>query len=84
MLLQTINELGKGNIEGIVQSSSSIFKDGTLHHAQKIFTETCEINWNNNTNSIHDLILGLSPYPAAFTFLQGKKLKIFCAEKGNR
>lgn len=81
LLLQTINGLAKGNIEGIVQSSSSIFKDGTLHHAPKIFTETCEINWNNNTNSIHNLIRGLSPYPAAFTFLQGKKLKIFSAEK---
>ncbi|HEY8660117.1 MAG TPA: methionyl-tRNA formyltransferase [Hanamia sp.] len=81
LLLQTINGLAKGNIEEIVQSSSSIFKDETLHHAPKIFTETCEINWNNNTNSIHNLILGLSPYPAAFTFLQGKKLKIFSAEK---
>jgi methionyl-tRNA formyltransferase len=81
LLLQTINGLANGNIEEIVQSSSSIFKDGTLHHAPKIFTETCEINWNNNTNSIHNLIRGLSPYPAAFTFLQGKKLKIFSAEK---
>jgi len=81
LLLKTINGLAKGNIEEIVQSSSSIFKDGTLHHAPKIFTETCEINWNNNTNSIHNLIRGLSPYPAAFTFLQGKKLKIFSAEK---
>jgi methionyl-tRNA formyltransferase len=62
LLLQTINGLANGNIEEIVQSSSSIFKDGTLH-------------------SIHNLIRGLSPYPAAFTFLQGKKLKIFSAEK---
>ena len=50
-------------------------------HAPKIFTETCEINWNKDVNEIYNLIRGLSPYPAAFTFLQGKKLKIFSAEK---
>jgi len=50
-------------------------------HAPKIFTETCEINWNSEIYEIYNLIRGLSPYPAAFTFLQGKKLKIFSAEK---
>jgi methionyl-tRNA formyltransferase len=51
-----------------------------LKHAPKIFTETCEINWNNNAESILNLIRGLSPYPAAFTFLAGKRLKIFSAK----
>jgi methionyl-tRNA formyltransferase len=52
-----------------------------LHHAPKIFTETCEIKWQKNVDEIYDLIRGLSPYPAAFTFLKERKLKIFNAKK---
>lgn len=52
-----------------------------LHHAPKIFTETCEINWNKPVDEVYNLIRGLSPYPAAFTFLDNKKLKIYTAKK---
>jgi len=52
-----------------------------LKHAPKIFTDTCEINWNKTVEEIYNLIRGLAPYPAAFTYLQGKKLKIYKAEK---
>lgn len=76
LLLKTINELQKGNLKDIAQSNSLI-----LRHAPKIFTETCEINWNKNVKEIFNLIRGLSPYPAAFTFLNEKKLKIFLAQK---
>lgn len=48
--------------------------------APKIFTETCKINWEQNCQSVHNLIRGLSPYPAAFTYLDGKKIKIFKSE----
>ena len=50
-------------------------------HAPKIFTETCQIDWHKTTNEVFNLIRGLSPYPTAFTFLAGKKLKIFDAQK---
>ena len=52
-----------------------------LKHAPKIFTETCQIDWHKTTNEVFNLIRGLSPYPTAFTFLDGKKLKIFSAQK---
>ncbi len=55
--------------------------DKELKHAPKIFTETCKIDWNKSTAEIYNLIRGLSPYPAAFTELHGKKLKIYSAEK---
>jgi methionyl-tRNA formyltransferase len=29
-------------------------------HAPKIFTETCLINWENELNSIHNLVRGTS------------------------
>ena len=51
-----------------------------LKHAPKIFKEDCKIDWNNQAQTIHNLIRGLSPYPTAFTLLNEKNLKIFKAE----
>jgi len=81
LLLTTINKLAKGKLEEIIQPHSSNLAPHTLRHAPKIFTETCEINWKQNVDKIYNLIRGLSPYPAAFTYLNGKKLKIFSSEK---
>ncbi|MBK8522383.1 MAG: methionyl-tRNA formyltransferase [Chitinophagaceae bacterium] len=52
-----------------------------LKHAPKIFTETCRIDWHKPVDEVYNLIRGLAPYPAAFTFLQEKKLKIYKVEK---
>ena len=81
LLLKTIQELEKGNLKEVVQSNTSKLIADTLKHAPKIFTETCEINWEKSTDEIYNFIRGLSPYPAAFTFLNGKKLKIFSSLK---
>ena len=50
-----------------------------LPTAPKIHTDTCRIDWNTSAESVYNLIRGLSPYPAAFTQLDGKLLKIFKA-----
>jgi methionyl-tRNA formyltransferase len=52
-----------------------------LKHAPKIFTETCHIDWTRSTADIYNLIRGLSPFPTAFTELDGKLLKIYRAIK---
>ena len=80
LLLVTINKLSEGKPGEVVQPSA-VTSNEVLQHAPKLFTETCEIKWDKNVNEIYNLIRGLSPYPAAFTFLNGKKLKIFKAEK---
>ena len=51
-----------------------------LKHAPKIFKEDCAIDWNQPAQNIYNKIRGLSPYPAAFTKLNDKTLKIFKAE----
>lgn len=51
-----------------------------LKHASKIFKETCLIDWTKPALEVHNLIRGLSPYPAAFTYLDGKVLKIFASK----
>lgn len=52
-----------------------------LKHAPKIFTETCRIDWNKPVAEVHNLVRGLSPFPGAFTLLNGKTFKIFRAIK---
>jgi len=57
-----------------------------LKPAPKIFKETCEINWHQNSKCIYDFIRGLSPYPGTWTTLvspDGKEttMKLFQAEK---
>ncbi|MBR4046016.1 MAG: methionyl-tRNA formyltransferase [Alistipes sp.] len=41
--------------------------ENTLRPAPKIFKDDCRIDWNNTAESIHNLVRGLSPYPAAWT-----------------
>ena len=52
-----------------------------VKHAPKIFTEHCLINWNTTAEQVHNLIRGLSPYPAAFTHLGSKVLKVYRSSK---
>jgi len=55
--------------------------DSELKPAPKIFTQTSRIDWHKPIDEIHNLIRGLSPYPAAFTELGDKLLKIYRSEK---
>ncbi len=55
--------------------------DTEATHAPKIFPETCVINFDQTTEQVHNFVRGLSPYPTAWTTLDGLKLKIFKTEK---
>ncbi len=52
-----------------------------LKAAPKIFKDFCDINWNQDLQTVYNHIRGLSPYPTAFTSLNGKNLKVFKVEK---
>lgn len=46
--------------------------------APKIFKDTCRIDWEKTAEQAHNLVRGLSPYPAAWTeFDNGLTAKIF-------
>jgi len=81
LLVKTIKGLMDGMVKEISQSESANPKFEILHHAPKIFTETCKIDWSKTVDEIYNLIRGLSPYPAAFTYLNNKILKIYHAKK---
>lgn len=50
--------------------------DGQSNYAPMIDKNVAKIDWSKQANSIHNLVRGLNPAPAAFTELNGKMLKI--------
>lgn len=81
--VSTVDNIFKGNLEGIPQSELTVLE---LKTAPKIFKEICKINWNAPSSEVHNFIRGLSPYPAAWTNLINKKgelksFKIFSSLK---
>jgi methionyl-tRNA formyltransferase len=49
-----------------------------LRPAPKIFKETCELHFDQPVRKLHNLVRGLSPYPAAWTSLNGlSPVKVF-------
>lgn len=98
LLVKTIKGLADGSLQEtpqflIVSSESSDLSAANsrltahdsllLKHAPKLFTQTCQIDWNKPVDEVYNLIRGLAPYPTAFTFLKDKKLKVFTAKKVN-
>lgn len=72
LVLKTVEDIATGNIHALPQDESK-----AIHHAPKIFKETCEIDWKKSAESIHNLVRGLSPYPAAWTRFEDKICKIY-------
>ena len=83
LLLKTVKALEDESLKEQPQSNILHQTSNILRHAPKIFTETCQIDFTKTVDEVFNLVRGLSPYPAAFTFLKGKKLKIFKVEKIN-
>jgi len=79
LLVKTVKAIADKSIEEVPQKNESLGE--AQKHAPKIFTDTCKIDWTKSTGEIYNLIRGLSPYPAAFTFLQDKLLKVYKAKK---
>jgi methionyl-tRNA formyltransferase len=72
LVLKTVQAIEKGKYPSTPQENAREIK-----HAPKIFKETCEINWNQNSKRIIDFVRGLNPYPSAWTTINGKAYKIF-------
>jgi len=82
LLVKTIIGLAEDNLQEISQQSNRVTTNTPLRHAPKITSETCKIDFNSTTVEVYNLIRGLSPFPTAYTTLNGKILKIYRAETG--
>ncbi len=66
-VVETLYLIENGKAEPKVQVDSEDIKT-----AYKLNKENCKIDWNKSGKEIHNLIRGLSPYPAAWTFFKDK------------
>ena len=58
----------KDKVKSISQNKL-LEKDALLKKAPKITKEFCRIDWTKNLREIYNFVRGLSPYPAAYTYL---------------
>jgi methionyl-tRNA formyltransferase len=54
-----------------------------LKPAPKLSRETTEINWNQSAHAIRNFVRGLSPYPSAWTLINGKVFKLYSVSLAN-
>ncbi len=78
LLLETVKGLASGTI---IEKPQPATGNEKLKPAPKIFTETCQIDFSKDVETVYDQVRGLSPYPTAYTFLDEKQLKIYRASK---
>ncbi|MDE6009343.1 MAG: methionyl-tRNA formyltransferase, partial [Muribaculaceae bacterium] len=64
MVAHTVKEIEAGNVNPVPQPA------GDFTPAPKIFKETCKISWSASARDIHNLVRGLSPYPAAWSTME--------------
>jgi methionyl-tRNA formyltransferase len=72
LVLKTVESIANNSYTSTPQPENL-----TIKHAPKIFKETCEINWDQPAETVRNFVRGLSPYPAAWTTIQGKNFKIY-------
>lgn len=80
LVISTVEKIKKGEVETTPQPKNSKIKT-----AYKLNKDNCKINWSKPIDSIHNLIRGLSPYPAAWSTLYNNEekldIKIYSTEK---
>lgn len=82
VLVKTVKGLVDGSLREVAQAILSNGEpQAILKPAPKIHTDTCRINWSQPVENVFNLVRGLSPYPAAFTIMNEKMLKIYKAKK---
>ena len=82
LLVKTVKGIADGSLKEKPQTKLSDGDRQTiLKHAPKIHTDTCRINWSQPVENVFNFVRGLSHYPAAFTIMNEKMLKIYKAKK---
>jgi len=83
-LMEMGSKLVVKTLDGLAENSIIEKPQPEVEHpknAFKIFKEDTRIDWTKNSKEVHQFILGMSPYPAAFTTLkigeEEKGLKIY-------
>lgn len=73
LLLETVRGIEAGTLQARPQD------DAEATPAPKIFHDTCRIDFGLSLGELHNFIRGMSPYPGAWTLLDGEELKLLRA-----
>lgn len=73
LLIDTIEKMKEGTITPIKQ-------EGETFYAKMLNKKIAKINWNENAETVNNLIRGLNPWPIAYTYYNEKPMKIFEAQ----
>lgn len=76
LMLKTVRAIEAGNAPSRPQNLEEM-----THAAPKIYTETCQIDWEKNARQLYNFIRGLSPYPTALSILNGQVLKVYAVAR---
>jgi methionyl-tRNA formyltransferase len=71
LTVDSLKKIEAGDTNGTPQG------EGSLKIAPKIFKTHCFIDWDQTGENIINLIRGMNPYPAAYTIIEGKQVKVF-------
>lgn len=71
VVLESVKGIEEHTLSGQPQQSDR------ASHAPKILHETCRINFNQPARAVHNFIRGLSPFPTAWTTIDGAQLNVF-------
>ncbi len=71
LLVDTFNGLEAGTVEPVTQNHEDAV------HAPMLKKSDGRIDWTKSADKIESFVMGMSPWPGAFTFFMEKRLKIF-------
>lgn len=71
LIVETLDLAEKGELNPIKQD------DALSTYAPMLDKSISEIDWSKDALTVHNLVRGLYDWPIAYTYLQGKKLKIY-------
>lgn len=75
LICETLSLAERGNAPRTAQSDEDTCYAGMLKK------EDCRIDFSKSADTVYNQIRGLSSSPCAFTFLEGKRLKVYFAQK---
>lgn len=73
LMIETIEKLRKGLIKPVPQT-------GKPSYAPQLKKEDGKINWHSSAKAIFNLIRGTYPWPCAYCFLKGERIKLIKAQ----
>lgn len=75
LALKSVQAIESGQFTSMPQDNSLVTK------APKIFHQDAQINFDQSTDHVYNFVRGMTPFPTAWFYLNGEKMKVFKSQK---